>query len=174
MARRSPVFFALCFWLAASSACERAPDLSTTLELVPGITGYRLAGLSPDKQNRLVPSITFQLKNIGDVDLSYIDLSVAFWQASADGETDSKQIKGIGGTPLKPGALTDSVTVDSSVAYVSPVTTGEAFTSSLYKDFVVKVFAKRHGKTTKLGEYKVEPRVLPTVPQSVPKTGSHP
>jgi hypothetical protein len=169
MSRRSAAHFALFLWLTGGIACDQ-PDLSTALQLVPGITGYHLAGLSPDKQNRLVPSITFQLKNIGDVDLTYVDLSVAFWRVGDDGEKDDKQIRGISATPLKPGSVSESITVDSSVGYTSPVTTAEAFTSSEYKDFIVKVFAKRNGKTTKLGEYTVEKRVLPSVPAS----GSHP
>jgi len=170
MNRRPAAQIALLVWLAAGVACERQPDLSTALQIVPGITGYHLAGLSPDKKNRLVPSITFQLKNIGDVDLTYVDLSVAYWQAGGDGESDSKQIRGISGTPLKAGSVSESITVDSSVGYLSPVTTAEAFTSTSYKDFIVKIFAKRNGKTTKLGEFTVEQRVLPSVPTS----GSHP
>ena len=173
MFRRPAACFALVLCLTAATACDSQPDLSTTLQFVPGITGYRLAGLSPDKQNRLVPSITFQLKNIGDVDLTNVDLSIAFWIVGADGETDSKQIRGITSTPLKAGSISESVTVDSRVAYTSAVTTNEAFTSTTYKDFIVKVFAKRRGKTTRLGEYKVEPRVLPTVPQSS-TSGSRP
>ena len=173
MFRRSAACFALVLCLTTASACDNQPDLSSALQFVPGVTGYRLAGLSEEKLHRLVPSITFQLKNIGDVDLTNVDLTIAYWQVGADGETDSKQIRGITSTPLKAGSVSDSITVDSSVAYKSPVTTNEAFTSTTYKDFIVKVFAKRRGKTTRLGEYKVEPRVLPTVPQ--PSTsGSRP
>jgi hypothetical protein len=38
----------------------------------------------------------------------------------------------------------------------------------------VKVFAKRRGKTTKLGELPIEQRVLPAVPAGVPAGGSRP
>jgi hypothetical protein len=39
---------------------------------------------------------------------------------------------------------------------------------------IVKVFAKRQGKTTKLDERDIDRRVLPSVPSGVPAGGSRP
>ena len=151
---------------AASAACGPEPDLATALKLTPGITGYRLAGVDSMGQNRLLPSITFQLKNEGGIPMTYVDINVSFWQEGAVGETDSKLIRGITDKPLEPGASTESITVDASIGYTSMVTTEQAFTSELYKPFIVKIFAKRRGKTTMLGEYPVDQRVLPAAQPS--------
>ena len=173
MGRRSPVLVAVCFWLIASAACEPSIDLSKSLKLITSLTGYYDNGKNPAGENHFLPSITFQLKNEGDQPLTYVDMTIAFWQADA-GELDSKYIKGISGDALTPGATTEAITVRSSLGYTSPAVGAQIFTLSTFKDMVVKVFAKRRGKTTKLGEITVEHRVLPSVPSGVPQTGSHP
>ena len=174
MGRRSPVLIAVCFWLIAGAACEPAIDLSRALKLLPSLTGYYDNGLNANKLNQYLPSITFQLKNEGDVPLSNVDMSIAFWEVGADGELDSKYVRGIGSTPLPPGATTEAMTVRSSVGYESQLFGAQIFSNSRFKGMVVKVFAKRRGKTTKLGELQVEQRVLPSVPSGVPAGGSRP
>lgn len=174
MGRRSHVLVAVCVCLVAGSACEPAIDLATSLKLIPTITGYYDNGLNVSKQNQYLPSITFQLKNEGDMPLSNVDMSVAFWEAGADGELDSKYIRGIGSTALAPGATTEAITVRSTVGYTSPIFGAQIFSHSRFKGMVVKVFAKRRGKTTKLGELPIDQRVLPSVPSGVPAGGSRP
>ena len=174
MGRRSPVLIAVCFWLIAGAACEPAIDLSKVLKFLPSLTGYYDNGLNANKLNQYLPSITFQLKNEGDVPLSNVDMSIAFWEVGADGELESKYIRGIGSTALLPGATSEPITVRSSVGYTSPIYGAQIFSHSLFKGMVVKVFAKRRGKTTKLGELQVEQRVLPSVPSGVPAGGSRP
>lgn len=174
MGRRSPVLIAVCSWLIAGAACEPAIDLSRALKLLPSLTGYYDNGLNANKLNQYLPSITFQLKNEGDVPLSNVDMSIAFWEVGADGELDSKYVRGIGSTALPPGATTEAMTVRSSVGYTSEIYGAGIFSNSRFKGMVVKVFAKRRGKTTKLGELQVEQRVLPSVPSGVPAGGSRP
>ena len=174
MGRRSPVLVAVCFWLVAGSACEPAIDLAASLKFIPTLTGYYDNGLNAQKENHYLPSITFQLRNEGDMPLSNVDMSVAFWKVGEDGETDSKYIRGIGSTALAPGATTETITVRSTVGYTSPIFGSQIFSHSRFKDMVVKVFAKRRGKTTKLGELPIEQRVLPKVPSGVPAGGSRP
>jgi len=174
MGRRSPVLIAVCFWLIAGAACEPAIDLSKALKLLPSLTGYYDNGLNANKLNQYLPSITFQLKNEGDVPLSNVDMSIAFWEVGADGELDSMYVRGIGSTALPPGATTEPMTVRSSVGYESQLFGAQIFSNSRFKGMVVKVFAKRRGKTTKLGELQVEQRVLPSVPSGVPAGGSRP
>lgn len=174
MGGRSPVLVAVCFWLVAGSACEPAVDLATGLKFIPTLTGYYDNGLNAAKQNQYLPSITFQLKNEADMPLANVDMSVAFWEVGADGELDSKYIRGIGSTALAPGATTEAITVRSTVGYSSPYFGAQIFSHSLFKGMVVKVFAKRRGKTTKLGELPIEQRVLPSVPSGVPAGGSRP
>ena len=161
MFQRTAVLVLAGTMLVASAGCGPEPDLSTALKAVPGITGYKHSGTTPDGQHRLLPTVTFQLKNDGGLAMTYVDVNVSFWQEGSAAETDSKLIRAITSTALEPGATTETITVDASFGYTSPVGNEQAFTSSQYKPFIVKVFAKRRGKTTLLGEYPVDPRVLP-------------
>ena len=168
--RRWPVVLLGSLWLIASAACGPQPNLATDLKVTPTISGYADAGITPDKQNRILPSITFELKNEGNLPITNVDLVVAFWEVGADGEQDSKQIRGIEKTALEPGATSETITVRASVGYTHPGPRADMFTNSLYKGFIAKIFAKRSGKTTRLGEFPIEARLLP----AVSKDGSHP
>jgi len=170
MLRRAPLLVALCFWLAAGSACGPEPDLRKSLKLIPTISGYYDDGVLPSGEARLLPSMTFQLKNEGDLPIDHVDLVIAYWEVGADGENDSNQIKGIGSTALAPGQTSEPMTVRASIGYKAFGARADFFTSVRYRGFIIKVFAKRKGKTTPLGEFPVEQRVLP----SVRKDGTRP
>jgi hypothetical protein len=161
---RWPVLLSACLWLIAGSACGPQPDLKA-VKLVPGLSGYYDDGIvqeGRDKgQNRLLPSVTFRLKNDGTLPVDYLDLTVAFWRLNDDGELDSKLIQGVGRAPLAPGATSDSITVRSDVGYTSPAVPAEFFLMRDFVDFKVKVFARRAGTNVTLGELPVERRLLP-------------
>jgi len=170
MRRRSPVVLLTCLWLIAGWGCGPGPNLATDLKFVPTMSGYYDDGITPDKLNRLLPSITFKLKNEGQLPMTNVDLALSYWEVGADGEVDSKQVRGIGNDALAPGAMSEDITVRSSIGYTSPAPRAEFFTNSLFKGFLVKVFAKRSGKTTRLGEFSIEARLLPAARRG----GSHP
>src|SRR5262245_32689915 len=173
MRRRSSVLVLASLGLIADWGCGPQPDLKA-VKLVPQISGYYDDGVVQEGrdtgQNRILPSVTFQLKNEGTLPIEYVDLSVAFWRVSDDGEKDSKLIHAIGGTPLAPGASTDTLTVRSNYGYTSLAMPAEFFAQSLFVDFKVKVFARRAGTNASLGEIIVERRLLP----AVRKDGFHP
>ena len=173
MLRRSPVLVLACLGLVATWACGPQPDLKT-LKLVPQISGYVDGGFVPAGepyagQARILPSVTFQLKNDGPLPMQYVDLTVSFWPDRRDGELDSKLIHAIGAEPLAPGATTETLTVQSTVGFSSPVARAEFFSNSGFVDFKVKIFARRAGNNASLGELTVERRILP-VPR---KDGLH-
>ena len=154
----------------AAAACSGGPDLKTALKLVPGLTGYYDDGPTADGQNRILPTITFQLQNASDQPITHVDIAIAFWRVTDDGEKDSKEIRGIGGTALEPGTSSEAFTVRSSVGYKYPGPRAEFFTNSHWVDFKVRLFAKKRGRTFPLGEVMVERRLLP----NTGRTGSRP
>ena len=170
MRRRSPALLFACLWLIAGWGCGPQPNLATDLKFVPTLTGYHDEGITPNKLNKLVPSITFELKNVGQLPIGNVNLAMDYWEVGADGPLDSKQVRGIGSDALQPGATSEPMTVRASVGYTHEGPRVDMFTNSRFKGFIVKVFAKRSGKTTRLGEFPVEARLLP----AVSKNGSHP
>ena len=64
--------------LAASAAsCNRSVDIKQALEVVDASSGWYDAGIV-DGKNKIVPSVTFQLRKKPGADLSVIALNVAF------------------------------------------------------------------------------------------------
>ena len=163
MLRRSAVLVLASLWLIANWGCGPEPDLTAALKVVPQISGYYDDGIvqaGPDiGKTRILPSVTFQIKNEGALPLEYVDITVIF--RNAEQEKDSKLLHTIGRDPLAPGASTESVTVRSEVGYTAPIAAPDFFLQSGFVDFKVKIFARRHGINALLGEITVERRLLP-------------
>jgi hypothetical protein len=165
MARRLFAPAVLAAALAVGS-CS-APNLNQAIEVTDVLSGWYDNGLK-DAKNHLVPSITFRLKNRSDQALNSVQLTVAFWQEGSDGEADSRQVVGISGTAVPAGQSTESITVRSTVGYTLEQPRAELFTHSDYKDWTVKMFARRSGRIYSIGEFKVDRRLIP---QAVKATG---
>lgn len=125
------------------------------------MTGWVQDTPSDAGENRLVPSVTFQLTNTGQIPVNNVDLSLSFWATGKDGESDSKEIRGIASDALEPGATGETITVHASFGAKSFYPPAQFFSRPEFLDFTVKVFAKRNGKTVKLAEIPVERRLIP-------------
>ena len=100
-------------WLLARAAvvlvlvtvvgCETV-DLKTAVQITDVSSGYYDAGLTDAGLNKLVPSLTFAIRNADDKPLSSIDVIVMYWQDGKDSEMDESVVTGIGGSGLPPGA----------------------------------------------------------------------
>jgi hypothetical protein len=149
----------LAMWLTLSASCAEV-DLAKAVSVVEVFSGWYDFGVV-DGENKLVPSISFKLQNVSDAPLGRMSLLVSFWPQGADGELDSKEVVGIGSEALPAGQSAGPILVRSDIGYKTPGARAELFNHSLFKDFVVKVFAKRGGKFTPLGEFTVERRIIP-------------
>lgn len=135
-------------------------NLTQAIEVTDIISGYYDNGIK-DGMNHMVPMITFRLKNRTAEPLNSVQLTVAFWAAGKDGELDSRQVVGIGGTPVQPGQSTESITVRSSVGFTLAQPRAELFTHVDFVDWTVKMFARRSGRIYSIGEFKVDRRFIP-------------
>jgi hypothetical protein len=164
MRYRSWLLAVLGLVLGGSAACGPQVDLST-LEVTEITSGYYDAGVVADGlykgDNRLVPSISFRLKNNGSVPVDHVALMVSFWKAGADGELDSKEVSAIGSDDVAPGATTDVILVRSGNGYTLPQARAELFTHSGFVDFTAKVFAKRSGRIVPIGEFAIDRVIIP-------------
>ena len=158
MARRLIAPAALAAALAVAS-CTTI-NLTQALEVTDIISGYYDNGIK-DGFNHMVPMITFRLKNKTDQPLNSVQLTVAFWATGKDGELDSRQVVGIGGTAVQPGQSSESITVRSSVGCTRAQPRADLFTHPEFVDWTVKMFARRSGRIYSIGEFKVDHRFIP-------------
>lgn len=154
------------FALVGSAACGPQVDLAR-LEVTEITSGYYDFGVV-DGLNKLVPSISFRLKNNGTVPADRIALTVSFWQDGDDGELDSKEVRAIGAAEVPPGGSSDVVLVRSAWGYKLQQPRAELFINSEFKDFTAKIFAKRGGKIVPIGQFKIDQRIIYQQPTAVP------
>ena len=129
------------------------------------LTGWYDWGIK-DGMNKLVPSITFRLTNASPQPLDSVQITVAFWLEGDDGEIDSNLVQAISTTAVAPGASSEAHTVRSDVGFTYAGARADIFKNSQFKDATAKLFAKRGGKIVRIGEFKLDHRVLPHVAES--------
>ena len=163
MSRRPlAVLLALSVVLASGTACTGNVNLAEAIEITDVLSGWYDNGVTPDGKNHMLPSITFRVKNRSARELTSVEIDAAFWQEGADGENDSVLVRAIGGEPLAPGASTEPLTVRAPHGYTLEGARADFFTNARFKDFIIKLFGKRSGRIYRLGEFKVERRIIPT------------
>lgn len=159
-ARVVSVAFAGVLALLATAGCNRAVDLATALQVTDVSTGWFDSGVV-NGQNKLVPSVTFRLKNASDARLRGVQLNTLFVLLPENEEWDATLNQGVLGDGLQAGASTNAITVRGKVGFTSPQPRAEMLQHRLFKDVDVRIFAK-HGSAQwiRLGEYRVARQLL--------------
>jgi hypothetical protein len=102
--------------LAVTSACAPDVDLKQGLQILDVSTGWFDAGIV-NGQNKLVPVISFKLKNVSNQKLSVIQVNVLFKRVNDPAEWGSGFVTVVGSQGLPPGATTETITVKSNLGY---------------------------------------------------------
>src|SRR5687767_2346910 len=110
-------------WLAtvvvlgiSSAGCGPKVDLTTGLQVLDVSTGWRDIGMV-DGKNKLVPSITFTLKNMSDQSLPVLQMNVLYRRVNESDELGSGFVTVAGSEGLAPGATSPPLTVNSQLGY---------------------------------------------------------
>jgi hypothetical protein len=157
---RAPLWLALCIVIAlVSASCGPKVDLSAGLQVLDVSTGWRDTGMV-NGQNKLVPSVTFKLKNTSDQPLPVLQMNVLFRRVNEDTEWGSGFVTVAGSEGLKPGDTSQSLTVNSQLGYTGTEPRQEMLANSQFVDAKVQLFSKYAStQWVKIGEYPVT-RVL--------------
>jgi hypothetical protein len=160
MFARSAALITVIFLMIGLTGCGRPVDLKTSLQVTDVSTGWFDAGVV-DGKNKLVPSVTFHLKNIGSQPLKFVQMNVLFNLLPQNEEWDAMLVEGIGTTPLAPGAVSAPITVRGKVGFTGEQPRAQMLQHHLFQDVLAKIFGKTgSGPWTPLGEYKVVRQLL--------------
>jgi len=99
-----------------SVACAPDVDLKKGLEIQDVSTGWFDAGII-NGQNKLVPAMSFRLKNVSDQKLKVIQVNVLFKRVNDPAEWGSGFLTVVGSEGLAPGAVSAPVLVKSNLGY---------------------------------------------------------
>lgn len=147
--------------LPLAAGCSKPIDLKASLQVTNVSSGWFDEGVVSGK-NKLVPSITFTIKNVSSAPVSSVQLNLQFRRVGETDDWDTAYLRGIGPEGLAPGAETAPITVHSKLGYTSEEPRAEMFQHRLWVDATVRLFAKYASQQwTNLGDFPVK-RILLT------------
>lgn len=142
------------------TACGPVVDLSKALQVDLVSTGWFDAGLV-NSQNKLVPAVSFKLKNNSDQTLTVLQVNALFHRVTEKVEWGSGFITVAGSNGLKPGATTDTITVKSQLGYTGTEPRQEMLRNGQFVDATVELFAKYASvQWVRVGNYPIARRLI--------------
>ncbi len=147
--------------LCVASACSGPPvNLATSVAVENLSTGWLDSGVV-NGANKVVPELSFTLKNVSGEKLPPLQVNAVFRRVSRTEEWGNgfRALSGSGG--LAPGASTDTVAIDAPLGYTGTDPTDSLLHNSQFVDAKVDLFA-RYGSAnwTQLGEFPIERRII--------------
>jgi hypothetical protein len=146
---------------AFGTGCGPAVDLTKGLQVTIVNTGWYDVGIV-NGQNKLVPTVTFTLKNVSDKHLSTLQVNALFRQVNSTDEWGSGFLTAAGSDGLAPRAVTPPLTIKSPLGYTgSDQSRLEMLQNSHFVDAKVELFAK-YGSVqwVRLGTYPITRQLL--------------
>jgi hypothetical protein len=145
---------------AATIGCGPTVDLKTGLQIVDVSSGWVDAGIV-NGQNKLVPSISFKLKNVSDQRLSVLQVNLRFRRVNEEEEWGNRYLSVTGSEGLAPGATTQTVTADSSQGYTGTEPRLDMLKNSNFVDAKAEISAKYGSiQWQRLSEYPIARRLI--------------
>jgi hypothetical protein len=135
-------------------------DLTKGLQVVDATSGWSDVGIV-DGQNKLVPSISFKLKNVSDRTLNVLQINVLFRRVSETEEWGSAFLTVTGSEGLGAGATSKALVASSQQGYKGTEPRADILKNSYFIDAKADVFAK-YGSTQwqKVGEYPITRQLI--------------
>ena len=159
---RVPTRLVLVAALLALAACSPTVNLSTALQVDVVSSGWFDAGIENGK-NKLVPSVSFTLRNGSERDLVMLQVNAIFRRVtgSPDSEFGRAFVTAADSSGLAPGATSPVLTVRADFGYTGIEPRLEILQNSQFVDGRVELIAK-YGSSAwmRLGEYPIERRLI--------------
>ena len=146
--------------LVVCAGCTPPVDLTTGLQIKDVSTGWFDAGIV-NGQNKLVPTITFTVKNVSDQKLVALQINAVFRRVTEKDEWGAGFLMVSGSEGLAPGAEAPRLTIRSQLGYTgSDQTREDMLKNSHFVDAEVELFAKYASEQWKrVGEYVISRRL---------------
>jgi hypothetical protein len=151
----------LCFFALVCAGCGPDVDLTKALQVEVVSTGWFDAGIV-NGQNKLVPTVSFKLKNVSDQKLSALQVNARFSRGKEPEEWGNGFLPSVGPGGLAPAGTTDVLTIKSQLGYTgSDQSRAEMLQNSQFVDAKVELAAKYGGTQWKrLGEYAIARQLI--------------
>jgi hypothetical protein len=156
-----PVVF-LAAALAVSACVSKPVDLTKALQVTEVSSGYFDAGIVEGNKNKIVPTISFRVKNVSNESIASVQVIAKFNVINDPEELGSAPyVSAIGPDGLPPGQTSPPVVMKTNLGYTSEAARASMFSHSAFKDVQVEIFGKhRAQKFQLLGRFKIDRQLL--------------
>jgi len=145
--------------LAGAASCGASGTVQQ-LTFTDVTSGYHDEGVV-NGENKIVPEISFRLKNTGGEPVGSVQLNVHFRAEGADGNMDEMLTRATDSGGLAPQQSSAVITVRSKVGYTSQQARAEMLRNSQFRDVHVRVFAKSgSSQWAQIGEFTVDRKLI--------------
>ncbi len=157
---------ALAGLVVAVAACTPKIDLYKDIAIVNVTSGWYDAGIVKDpegEKNKLVPAISFRIKNTSDQTISGVQINAVYRLVNEkDKEWGTTWVYGIrSDAPLKPGATTEPLVLRGDRAYLGLEPRLQMLQNRSFVDATVDLTAKYDAQQwTKLGTFPITRQLL--------------
>jgi hypothetical protein len=157
---RATALFVVVGLCAATLACTPTREVEKDLKLVDVTTGWYDVGVV-NGQNKLVPSITLQLQNVSNEDISRVQVNAIFRRVGEDQAWGEHFVRAIGAEGLSPGTTGPTLVFRSTLGYTGTQSRQLMLQNKEFVDAKVDVFGK-HGSRTwvKMGEFRIDRQLV--------------
>lgn len=147
--------------LATAAACGPNVDLDSALRFDDVVTGWYDAGITDDGKNKLVPSVSFRVRNTSAEMLSTVQFNLIFRRIGDPEEWSTVLVRGIGSNGLPPGQTSETIVVRAPQGYTGTQPRLQLLQNQLFVDAKVEVFGKLGSQVwTRLDEFQIERQLL--------------
>jgi hypothetical protein len=145
----------------AAGACGPRVDVKQALQVTDAATGWFDAGLVEGRKNKLVPRVTFKIKNVSQGTVSSVQFNAVFRVIGDQQELGSMFVRGIGPEGLAAGQMTEAYSLQSALGYTGEQPRLQMLQHDQFLDAQVEIFAKPgSGQWVKLAELKIDRQLL--------------
>jgi hypothetical protein len=137
-----------------------AVDLTKGLEIIDVSTGWTDAA-PVNGQNKLVPSITFKLKNVSDQPLVALQINAVFRRGEEKDEWGAVWVPVTKSDGLQPGAASNPITITMKLGYTGTDPHAQMLQNAQFVDAKVDLFAKYASlQWVRIGGHPIERRLI--------------
>ena len=146
--------------VALCVGCGPGVDLTHGLQIDVVSTGW-YESTATNTQTKLVPALSFNLKNVSDQQLGTLQVNAVFKRLGEDHEWAAGFLTAAGSDGLAPGATTRTMFVASPLGYTGTESRFDMLKNSQFVEAKVQMFAKYgSAKWTPIGEYPIARQLI--------------
>jgi len=140
--------------------CSPSIDVVTALRLESVTTGWVDVG-PVGANNKLVPSVSFTVKNTSDQTLAPVLVNAVFRRSGDATEWGSAMVTAAGSSGLAPAAATSRLVLKGDAGYTGADSQWDLLKNSHFVDATVDLFARYGSRQwTRIGEYRIARQIL--------------